>query len=364
MDSIVDIDSQSRLAQIARARTAVLCEGRVAVTAQWDGAWIERSWRRCLDHGLQPEQRVAFDLVPEQALRRLHEAHHVFIGAARPVLERLSRALASTGYFAILTNEAGVVVDAHGPIDRRDPRAHLITRMGVDLSERAVGTTAIGAALTELQPVWLHRGEHFFDDTSCYSCAGAPIFAPDGRCAGMLDLTGIDAVERTELKHLAAQATRSIENALALALPHRLLLRLNWPGRMFGSDEDGLLVLDDEGWVLGGNSGARELIPALRAPGSRPHCSELFAGGWQLLFDEASRAQPRAMEMPLWSGLLMAVLPIALGDGESPGSLRDVETALIRQAVAQARGNVAAAAKSLGISRATVYRKLARKAPH
>jgi transcriptional regulator of acetoin/glycerol metabolism len=362
LNPIATADSTSRLAQIARARCTVLQEGRSALATQWDGAWIERSWRRCMEMGLQPQERVGFDLVPEQALRRLHEAHHVFLGAARPVLDRLSRALASTGYFAILTNEAGVVVDAHGPIDRRDRRAQLITRVGVDLSEQAVGTTAIGAALAELQPVWLHRGEHFFDDTGCYSCAGAPIFAPDGRCAGMLDLTGIDAVERTELKHLAAQAARSIENALALAIPHRLLLRLNWPGRTLGSDEDGLLVLDADGWVLGGNSNARELIPALRVPGARPHCSELFAMAWQPLFDEAAHVQPRPIEMPLWSGLWLAALAVPQGDAESMASLRDVEIALIRQAVAQARGNVAAAAKSLGISRATVYRKLARKA--
>jgi alginate O-acetyltransferase complex protein AlgI len=46
-------------------------------------------------------------------------------------------------------------------------------------------TTAIGAALSELQPVWLHRGEHFFDATSSYSCAGAPLFGPWGECVGM-----------------------------------------------------------------------------------------------------------------------------------------------------------------------------------
>jgi transcriptional regulator of acetoin/glycerol metabolism len=108
----------------------------------------------------------------------------------------LGRTIADTRYFAILTNQAGVVVDVNGPIDRHDRRADLITRIGTDLSEPQVGTTAIGAALTELQPVWLHRGEHFFDATSVYSCAGAPLFGPDGRCVGMLDLTGIEAAER------------------------------------------------------------------------------------------------------------------------------------------------------------------------
>jgi len=43
--------------------------------------------------------------------------------------------------------------------------------------------------------------------------------------------------------------------------------------------------------------------------------------------------------------------------------LKDVETALIRKAVEQARGNVMEAARALGISRATVYRKLMRKKP-
>jgi transcriptional regulator of acetoin/glycerol metabolism len=41
--------------------------------------------------------------------------------------------------------------------------------------------------------------------------------------------------------------------------------------------------------------------------------------------------------------------------------LRAIEDELIRQAVDQARGNVIEAARALGISRATVYRKLGSK---
>jgi transcriptional regulator of acetoin/glycerol metabolism len=42
--------------------------------------------------------------------------------------------------------------------------------------------------------------------------------------------------------------------------------------------------------------------------------------------------------------------------------LKDVESALIQKAVRDARGNVAQAARLLGISRATVYRKLGQMA--
>ena len=352
-----------RLALIDSARRAVFADAGPGAAVD---TWIERSWRRCLSAGLRPAQRLGFDLIPAQARQRVLDASQPLVRAARPVLDRLSRTLASTRYFAILTDGAGVVIDAHGPIDRSDRRADLITRVGVDLSERSVGTTAIGAALTELHAVWLHRGEHFFDDTSVYSCAGAPLFGPDGRCIGMLDLTGIDAAERPQLKHLAAQSARSIENSLVAALPQSLLLRLNWPGRSLGGDDDGLVSLDADGWVRGSNEAARQMVPQLAPAGGPTHCSELFAQPWEPLFDLARRSLPQApLEVPLWSGLrlqALAQLPGQPAAAVAPGmTLRDVEFALIRKAVAEARGNVQQAAQALGISRATVYRKLGRK---
>lgn len=364
--------AHNRLLQIARARQAVMQEGGsmtdVLVNGWYDGAWIERSWRRCLQSGQRPQDHVGFDVLPLQALRRVEEANHQLVTAARPVLEQLGRAIASTRYFAILTNQDGVVVDAHGPIDRSDPRAAIITRIGVDLSERSVGTTAIGAALAELQPVWLHRGEHFYQDTSCYSCAGAPLFGPDGACVGMLDLTGIDAAERPELKHLVAQSARSIENALTLTRPHSLLLRLNWPGRLLGDDDDGIVCLDGDGWVTGSNAAARQMISGLAGCAQGPvHCSELFAQPWEPLYDLARCVEQAPMELPLWCGLRLQALPQLAGDGAGAGAqrlpLREVEIAMIRKAVSEARGNVMEAARSLGISRATVYRKLSQKTP-
>jgi transcriptional regulator of acetoin/glycerol metabolism len=329
--------------------------------------WIERSWRRCLASGQQPEQRVAFDLVSSQELRRTTEANHDLIEAARPVLETLGRAIANTRYFAILTNARGVVVDVNGPIDRADRRADLITRIGADLSEPSVGTTAIGAALIEQQPVWLHRGEHFFADTSVYSCAGAPLSGPDGQCVGMLDLTGIEAIERPELRHLVVQSARSIENALTLRQPHSLMVRLNWPGRALGGDTDGLICLDGDGWVTGANPTARQMVSQLGTPARDwVHGSEVFAIPFEMLFD-ASRKTGESMELPLWSGLRLQAVSLRPGSGAAtvPApervQLKDVEIALIRKAVADARGNVQQAARALGISRATVYRKLGQR---
>ena len=343
--------------------------------------WIVRSWQRCLANGHRPAQQLAFNVVSAPAVRRTADQHAALLQAARPVLAQMTRAIAGMHYFALLTDARGMVIEVQGAVDRNDPRAHAIGRVGIDLSEAAVGTAAIGAALAELQPVWLHRGEHFFEVNSGYSCAGAPLFGTHGQCVGMLDLTGVDVPQRPELRHLVARSARAIEDALLLQLPHALLLRINWPGSTLGGEGNGLMALDAEGTVVGTNSMARQLVPQpLREPGVPVHCSDLLALPWPLLFDAAQRQPATPMDLPLWSGLRLQGLAqrnAATRHGvgvhtafplphtapgvpapSGPAPPRATEAALIRQAVQNARDNVAEAARALGISRATVYRKL------
>ncbi|MFZ2857971.1 helix-turn-helix domain-containing protein [Acidovorax sp.] len=358
-----------RLHLIAQARSALLSQGPLPAALAIE-PWIVRSWQRCLASGHRPGHPLAFNVVSAPTLQRTAEQHATLLQAARPVLAQLTRAIADMHYFALLADARGLVIEVQGAVDRHDPRARAIGRVGVDLSEAAVGTTAIGAALAELQPVWLHRGEHFFDANSGYSCAGAPLFGPQGQCVGMLDLTGVDVPERPELRHLVARSARAIEDALLLQLPHALLLRINWPGSTLGGDGDGLMALDADGAVVGANSMARQLVPQpLREPGAPVHCSDLLALPWPLLFDAAQRPPALPLDLPLWSGLRLQGLALrarpartpsrlAVASASSPAPLRAAEAALIRQAVQDARGNVAEAARALGISRATVYRKL------
>jgi sigma-54 dependent transcriptional regulator, acetoin dehydrogenase operon transcriptional activator AcoR len=340
----------SRLTAIAAARSAVMQGAGQANTAE---PWIAQSWQRCLAMGHRPQQRVGFDVVTQAALRRCLEANEPLRAAAAAVLDDLARTIAPTRYFCLLTDAQGIVA-----ADGADRRVAAIARVGVDLSERSVGTTAIGAALGEQRPVWLHRGEHFFEDTAVYSCAGAPIADPDGRCIGMLDITGVLAKERPELRHLAARMARRIETALLLARPHERVFALQWPGAT--ADEDaGLLAVDGEGAIVGTDRTARDMLalPA-RAPVT---LEDVFALPPEQLMGQRSDDPPRVV--PLWSGVRLQLRAAQAAPRVQP--LRASTAAMIRQAVRSAQGNVAEAARRLGVSRATVYRVLAgqRKPP-
>ena len=170
-----------------------------------------------------------------------------------------------------------------------------------------------------------------------------------------------------------AQSARSIENALTLdhmKSSSDLLIRLNWPGRSLGDETDGLVCLNADGYVTAANQMARLMLPQILYQQTL-HASDLFAMSFSMLFDAARKQSGKsALEVPLWTGLRLHALPIigrqavatATTQLDSPAHppppLKDIETALIRKAVDDARGNVMQAAKALGISRATVYRRL------
>ena len=370
------LHSEPRLEGIAITRQAVM-QGQPHGALQYVQPWITQSWQRCLGLGHAPTDTLGFDMVGASAQRRSKEANHHLRIAARHSLEQLGIAIAQTRYFAILTNAQGTVVDTSGAIDRSDRRADVIARVGVDLSEHAVGTTAIGSTLIEQSSTWLHRGEHFYQDAGCYSCAGAPITGPDGQCAGMVDVTGIDAEERPALMHLVATSARSIENALVLAQPHSMVLHLQWPGQRSGKDGEGLVCVQSDGTVSALNPAARLMLGLNLMTKQTIELGDVFAVSAGSLFD--AQRYVSWLEVPLWSGLHLQVRASAAGtlspkskfagmaslssagsatQGAPAHGLKDQETLLIKQTVTQLRGNVAAAAAQLGISRATIYRKL------
>jgi transcriptional regulator of acetoin/glycerol metabolism len=362
----------SRLDLITQSRN-VLLGGKRGQVAVHD--WIAASWQRCIQAGRQPQQRLAFDTISSAMQRRTRETNRQLAQAAQSTLQQLGQAIAPIRYFAILTNAQGVVVASSGQIDSQDRRAALITREGVDLSEKAVGTTAIGAALAEQADVWLHRGEHFFEDTGAYSCAGSPIFDGAGRCAGMLDVTGIEVAERPELIHRVSSAARRIENQLVLANPHTLVVHLRWAGAdALGREAEGLLCLDEDGQICAMNRTARQML-GISELANASHASDVFATDWRRLFD--AHVGQAAINVPLWSGLQVELRTSRSGKlapkttssvvdtrvRHSVGALKAHEVDVIRDTVSQLKGNVAAAATKLGISRATVYRKLSAKKP-
>jgi sigma-54 dependent transcriptional regulator, acetoin dehydrogenase operon transcriptional activator AcoR len=347
--------SVDRETAIELRRQAVLIDGLNPESSDW----LERSWRRCLDSGHKPENEAVFQAVSHSKIKGTLEEHHDLIVAAQPVMQQLAKSIANTQYFAILTDRYGQVLNAEGAFDKHDKRASQITAIGVDLSEQAIGTTAICTALTEQKPVWLHRGEHFLSSNNIYSCAGAPIFGTQNECIGMLDLTGYDVPERRELVRLAARSAKDIQNAVlnreAEASKGAKILYLQWLGTAFDTASVGMIAFNDEGITTGFNRAALDWLPDL-AIQKNQHCEALFSVSSDEFF--ACLHGGKTAVLPLWSGIQVIARWKNAAPELNESNLRNVEAELVYRAITAARGNVAIAAQKLGISRATLYRKL------
>src|SRR6202012_602403 len=89
-------------------------------------------------------------------------------------------------------NPAGVVIDHRGKQGDAREFQRWGTWLGANWAEDIEGTNGIGTAIVEGRAITVHRSQHFRARHMTLSCSGAPIYAPDGTLAALLDVSSID----------------------------------------------------------------------------------------------------------------------------------------------------------------------------
>ncbi len=289
---------------------------------------LAASWTRSLKrYGLLPEQRRGKERLPAGRLCDHRSSLGRLLPISAPVMDRLYASLGLAGCSVLLSDHRGVVVEQRIPAS--DDQAFQAAGLwrGTVWSEAKEGTNGIGTCIAEESSVTVFRDQHFHDCNTMMSCMGAPVFDEKGRLAAVLDVSSCRADMTRPMAMLVAQAVadgaRQIEadHFQAVFAGQRIL---RGPGD--GQNGSVLLAVDQDDLVIGATRAARK---AYR-------------------LSEESLATPRPV------GDLF-------GDSERRGvGLECAERREVRRAIARADGNMAAAARSLSISRATLYRRLER----
>ncbi|MEM9782666.1 MAG: helix-turn-helix domain-containing protein [Pseudomonadota bacterium] len=305
---------------------------RAAVEARHDHSPNTLSWRRCVVlHGLDPEQLPKQlserAVVDAQALAAARERAQPLVTAARPDLDRLAAAFGRSGCCLVLTDETGTILEQRGTRADEDSFRALGLMQGARWDEAHKGTNGIGTALAEGQAVGIYRDQHFLTAFAELSCATAPIRDHRGRLAGAFD---ISSARRDMNKALLGVYLHAAQEA-AFHVEVRLFRAAYPTARIVLTPEHraprGLLALDQDDIVIGANAAARHALS----------------------IDDAWIAAGH----PAWS--------VLQGEGRAQNDSFDAaERRAIRAALAQAGGRVSGAAKILGVSRATLHRKIKR----
>lgn len=289
---------------------------------------LAASWRRSLSlYGLDPETRGRANTLTEQQLREARQAMEPMTRAAQPVLDRLFLAVGDTGCCVLLTNADGVPVERRGsPVDDDTFRQWGLWP-GAVWSEAVEGTNGIGTALAEHRPLTIHRDQHFHTRNTALSCTSHPIHDPQGRLAGLLDVSSARADATEGMLGLIAAAVAGAARAIeAQTFRHAFAdARIVLAGDVAERNTAALLAVDRDDLVVGATRAARLALS---------------------ITDERIAGQLAASEV--------------LGAGSVEADLLEAERGAVRRALALNGGNVSAAARALGVSRATLHRKLNR----
>ena len=289
---------------------------------------LAASWRRSLlKHGLDPAQGPRPARLSDHELMARREAMAPFLHVATPQLDQLYNLVCLSGCNVLLTDATGVVLDQRVS----DADAGQFRQWGLcageDWSEAAQGTNGIGTCLVEGRQVTIHRDEHFHTRNTGMSCMDAPIWGPDGALLAALDISSARADQTERFNRLiaaqVAQTARAIET---------MFFRASFPAARIvdaatdpGQDAAVLLAVDKDDLAVGATRAARRALGLEREGALRPRPAADLLGR-----DDDLRGFDRA------------------------------ERAAVARALARAGGNVSAAARALGVGRATLYRRMTR----
>ncbi|MDI4232173.1 helix-turn-helix domain-containing protein [Bradyrhizobium sp. Arg237L] len=305
------------------ARVEAAIEAGQAARSALVASWRRSSRLHQLDPaGTRPPQRLT-----GAELQVARERVAPLLRAAQASMDRLYQAVGAAGCCVLLANHDGI------PLERRGHAADDSTFeewglwTGAIWNEEHEGTNGIGTCLVEQRVLTIDRDQHFFTRNTLLSCTAAPIYDEHARLVGVLDVSSCRADRTDAFANLialaAGEAARRIEAELFRNAFANARIVLTPPTEAHGG---GLLAIDSDDLVIGATRSARLAL------GIPP--------------DRTLRPVPAA----------------DLLDGREGRyeHLGDAQRAALQRALARAQGNVSAAAKALGVSRATLHRKLKR----
>jgi len=292
---------------------------------------VVASWQRSKNlHHLDPRQSSPPERLTAQEFKQARERLGSFIQTAQASLDQLYLAVGNAGCCVLLADRNGIPVARRGaPADDKTfDKWGLWT--GALWSEDSEGTNGIGTCIVEERPLTVHKDQHFHSKNIEMSCTAAPIFDHEGKLLAAVDVSSCRADLTAGFSNLISigviNAAQAIETAHFRQYYSTSRILLAAPAIQIETSGPALIAVDRDDLVIGATRQARRI----------------------------HGLNDKDLQTPVPLSTLYGH-EVDEADDYTRAGRRTVLTALARSG-----GNVSAAASSMGISRATLHRKIKR----
>ncbi len=175
---------------------------------------ILNSWSRCQSIGLNPEQKQARTALTVSELEKLLSESDLY-RLAKPIIDNIYDKLIGTGYLITLNDANGKMIYLKGEPEIIRKTEKMNFSPGMDWSEDAAGTNAIGTSIVSKKPIQVFSAEHFCEGFHPMTCSSSPIFHPyTKKVIGAIDFTGLWPSTQPHTLGLAVSLAQIIEQQL------------------------------------------------------------------------------------------------------------------------------------------------------
>lgn len=172
------------------------------------------SWNRCLSAGVNPAQLQTNTALAENDVKQILKESELY-QVAKPIIDDFFAKLSGTGYLATLTDQAGRILYLKGDHHVLSEAEKMNFSLGMDWSEQAAGTNAIGTSIATGTPIQIFSAEHFCQGCHPWTCSSAPITHPfTKKIIGAIDFTGLRGNAQPHTLGIAISIAHVIEKQL------------------------------------------------------------------------------------------------------------------------------------------------------
>jgi PAS domain S-box-containing protein len=222
---------------------------------------FEASHMRCEEYGLRRDQVFSSKIIGTEELQKKYVQNRDLILNAAPFMEQLCSFVKGSGFFALLTDSEGCILNAVGEESILEVASEMKMIPGAYMDEQSMGTNAMSIAINQIEPVQISAQQHFVTAYHKWTCSAASIKDSQGKIIGALDLTGYKEGAHLHTLGMVAAASNAIEHMMNAKKSNRdLTLTKKHMETVLNSIPTGIISCDIDGKIKSINHKALDIF--------------------------------------------------------------------------------------------------------
>ena len=178
--------------------------------------YINESHKRSISKGILSKNMFSTKILDDFEFQNILDKNRELILVATPFMNRLYNFVKGSGFFTVLCDSEGCILNVIGDEKILDEASKLKMIAGAYMDEAHIGTNAMSLVIEEQIPIQISGKEHLISAYHKWTCSAAPITDINGKIIGVINLTGYIGNAHPHTLGMVVAAADAIEKMLKI----------------------------------------------------------------------------------------------------------------------------------------------------